>query len=349
MSKVANPHDLLCKEMLGQVEQARDFLANYLPAEVVSALDLDTLEVVKDSFVDQELREHLSDIVYRIGCRDQGPEPSPAYVYLLFEHKSHPEPLVAFQLLRYMVRLWEKTLAGKKAKRLPPIIPLVLYHGRTRWKIPLTFQALLRSDPALSAFSPDFRYVLCDLTSASDDDLKGAVITRAFLFFLKNIFRPDLKERLEGFSQVLYDVLNQESGLKCLETLFRYLAHATDKITKEEFIEVLERTATLGGGSLMPTVAEQLIKEGMEKGLLAGRQEGKQEGKQEGRQEGMQSLKEVLAEALKVKFHAIPNSLNVTISGLNDLGVLKTLTKTALTANSLEEFSVALEKASKRS
>jgi predicted transposase/invertase (TIGR01784 family) len=63
---------------------------------------LESLVVSKDSFVDKELREHFSDIIYQVDLK-QGDS---AYIYLLFEHKSYSDPLIALHLLRYMIKIW---------------------------------------------------------------------------------------------------------------------------------------------------------------------------------------------------------------------------------------------------
>src|SRR5437868_11362013 len=108
MSELTGPHDHFFKTLLGRPEMAADFLANYLPPEVAEVLDLTAPELVKDSFVDAELQEHLSDLLYRVRLKPGGE----AYVYVLFEHKSAPDAWVAFQLLRYLVRIWEQGLQG---------------------------------------------------------------------------------------------------------------------------------------------------------------------------------------------------------------------------------------------
>ena len=45
-------------------------------------------------------------MVYRVALKEGGS----VYVYLLFEHKSHPEPQVALYLLSCMVQLWNQRL-----------------------------------------------------------------------------------------------------------------------------------------------------------------------------------------------------------------------------------------------
>ncbi len=92
MSEVSNPHDVFFKEVFSRTDVAVDFLAHYLPPEVVKALDLQSLELVKDSFVDPELQEHFSDLLYRIKLKRGGR----AFIYLLLEHKSAPVAETAF-------------------------------------------------------------------------------------------------------------------------------------------------------------------------------------------------------------------------------------------------------------
>ncbi len=98
MSEVTNPHDKFFREMWSRQEVARDFLANYLPDDVLQYVHLESLQIEKDSFVDEHLREQFSDLLYRVGLS----EGKDGFVYMLFEHKSYPDRFVAVQLLRYM-------------------------------------------------------------------------------------------------------------------------------------------------------------------------------------------------------------------------------------------------------
>jgi predicted transposase/invertase (TIGR01784 family) len=124
-----NPHDMFFKEMFGRKERALGFLREYLPAPVYAQLDISTLELVKDSYVDKELTQHFSDILYKVSIAGR-----PSFLYLLFEHKSYVDRLVGFQLLRNMVKIWERHLKENERSRFfPVIVPIVIYHGRTKW------------------------------------------------------------------------------------------------------------------------------------------------------------------------------------------------------------------------
>ncbi|MGY6214417.1 Rpn family recombination-promoting nuclease/putative transposase [Methylolobus aquaticus] len=54
----------------------------------------------KDSFVDPELAEHHSDLLYAVRWLNG----KPGYVYVLFEHKSYPERRIALDIAEEWVR-----------------------------------------------------------------------------------------------------------------------------------------------------------------------------------------------------------------------------------------------------
>ena len=60
-----NPHDKLFKETWGDLENTRSFLTHFLPDNVLQVMDLSSLEICKDSFVEKELSDYYSDMLYR--------------------------------------------------------------------------------------------------------------------------------------------------------------------------------------------------------------------------------------------------------------------------------------------
>jgi len=192
-SELTNPHDRFFKDLMTRPEATRDFLTYYLPLPIIEALDIDQIEFVKDSFIDAHLREHFSDLVYRIGLKNG----NAAIVYLLFEHKSTPEPMVALQLLRYIVRIWEQS-AREAVKHLPPIFPLVFYHGEEPWTIDRQFSSLvaLNEAPGFREYTPEFRYHLCDLSQYDDADIIGGALLQVGLRALKYYSSEELVDEL---------------------------------------------------------------------------------------------------------------------------------------------------------
>ena len=77
---------------------AQEFLETYLPAEVKDKCNLDKLAIVSGSYVEDDLKAHASDIVYKLNLKDNT---GCAYVYALIEHQSTPDRLMPFRILRY--------------------------------------------------------------------------------------------------------------------------------------------------------------------------------------------------------------------------------------------------------
>ena len=98
---IQNPHDKLFKETWSNIESARDFFSNYLPDKILANIDLTTLQIRKDSFIDRELKEFYSDLLYSATLKGRK-----SYLYLLMEHKSSFEKQTPLQLLQYMVKIW---------------------------------------------------------------------------------------------------------------------------------------------------------------------------------------------------------------------------------------------------
>ena len=114
---ISNPHDRYFREIFSDPDVVQDLLRNYLPPAAVETLDLTTLTLQQDSFVDEELRQHYTDLLYTV----QQQSGAPAHVYILLEHKSYADRLTSFQLLRYLVRVWETVAKTEPGDHLPPI------------------------------------------------------------------------------------------------------------------------------------------------------------------------------------------------------------------------------------
>lgn len=316
-----NPHDRFFKASWSRPEVAKGFLAHYLPAEVRAVLDLNTLTLSKASFVDKTLKAHYSDLLYQVK-RKQGEN---AYVYLLLEHKSYPDRWTVFQLLRYVVRIWERALE-KKPARLPAIVPLVVYHGEKRWEATWDLRALVDAEDALRAFVPDFRYLVCDLSQDDLTALQGQATLQVAVRLLKYIFQREFAERLPEIAAFFREVLTQPDGLHYLETVLKYIAQSTDKLDDTTLQTLVQRALPEIGDTLMPTIAETW----------------RQEGRQEAIAEAITYARIDVIGILEARFGTIPPSLANRIDALDDLVKLRKLLTQAATVNSLETFQAHL-------
>lgn len=318
--KILNPHDKLFKEFFSKEKDAREFLYHYLPNNIKNIIDLTTLSISKDSFIEKELHEYFSDILYKVEIKDQ-----PAWVYLLFEHKSYPDTFVAFQLLKYMVKIWELLLNQKQIhKALPVIIPLVIYHGKEKWRADTNLSHLFSpQDTALSSYIPNFDYILHDVSHLSDDKMKGAVTLRVFLLLLKYIFHDEFREQLFRMTDLFKELASKATGMEYLETFLRYIISATDKITEQDIKNLIINTLPQGGDTIMPTLAEKWIEQGIQQGMEKGI---------------LQGLLEAIQLGLELKFGPKGLALYADISKIDDIAQLRSIKEAIVIAKHIEDI-----------
>ncbi|MEZ4527512.1 MAG: Rpn family recombination-promoting nuclease/putative transposase [Desulfobacterales bacterium] len=328
MTENHHPHDRFFKELFSRPEVSRDFLISYLPGEVTELLDLTSPELTKDSFIDKELREHFSDLLCKMKLKNGGA----VYVYALLEHKSRPERLTSFQVLRYMVRIWERDIRIYRQKRkqmrkkgvilpffhLSPIIPAVIYHGAEKWDISPDFRDLFQTHPALERFIPDFSHLLFDISHYDDQEIKGMVMLRVGLLLMKYIFRDDLAENLPGILSLLRDLAGKRTGLEYLETVAIYLVKATGRLSETELVSAMEKSLP-SGGELMETIADRWMKQGEIKGKISGLLTGIETG-------------------LELKFGQEGLGILPEIRCIKDVGLLTSIHRGLFTVNSLQEL-----------
>lgn len=123
-------HDALVKKILTQKAAAREFLAHYLPVKVKKKVDLHSITIEKESYVEHKLRRSFSDLVYSVSTKDN----EKAFLYILIEAEVKPNYWISLKLWQYMLRLCERHKKKDKTK-LPLIIPLLLYHGSKRFSV----------------------------------------------------------------------------------------------------------------------------------------------------------------------------------------------------------------------
>ena len=372
--KLLYHHDKYFKGMFSRKEVAVNFIQNYFPPEVVQHLDLSQFEIRKDSFVDPHLTEHFSDILYQVGLRHtETDQPQSAYIYLLFDHKSYSDSLVAFQLLRYATNIWDMALKQRRADkaqkgkriRLPVIFPLVVYHGEEGWTASQQFIDLFDAPEELKPYIPNFAYWLCDLTTYDDKEIIGQALLQICLRVLKYSRAEDILARLPEIFRLFEEISNQRTATEVLYSVLRYLSHSSEQLTKERLTQVVEAVFEQGGET-MATIAQQLRMEGEAIGLKKSQEKIREaeqkawQNEQKARQneqkarQNEQKARQREEEAWQLAFNNVRRTLAVRFGIERDqfdkrlekfkLPVLKTLNDVVFEVKTLVEFEAALTK-----
>ncbi|UEM03173.1 Rpn family recombination-promoting nuclease/putative transposase [Skermanella rosea] len=310
-SRLIQRHDHFFKRLLDQPGAAGALIRERLPEEVARQLSPEDPVLEHGSFVDRELQEYRTDRLYRTRTLTGGA----AFIYALLEHKAWPEPRIGLQLLGYEVKIWQWWVqregrdADGRLKPLPPILPLVVYHGEAEWRIPLDFAAGMElGDEMLRPYLLDFRYSLADLGRIDGASLSREKVLRVGLLILKHgSRRGDLYELLVKLGRAALAI-----GFDDLVALVRYLIAEPNEINAAVLRDALTEIVPGQEARIMSIAAEQW------------KAEGKAEGKAD-----------LLLRQLRRRFGAVPESTLERVLGAPD-GDLDEWAENILDAPSLD-------------
>lgn len=315
MQDQSNPHGTFLRQILSHQPTASAFFKAVIPESMQDLLDISALEISKDQFLDSELNNQLSDMLFRVYRKDL----MPAYIYLLFQHKGNPEPFMPYLLFRYMERIWEQTINQGLIGHLPLIIPVVIYNGSRSWNVSTQFSNLFGTKSNLASALPDFEYILCDLSSIEALDLSTNPILSAGMYLIKTIHDNDFEDQLPHLLNSLKQCLENEYTRKFLSYVTEYICGAS-KMDENDIETVMEEIFAKTGKEIYYHIHEKLFFQGV-----------------------IHQAREGIIDVLKVRFETIPSKIFETIQAINEIDIMKILHKQAVTSSDLDEFEEVLE------
>lgn len=298
---IIHPHNNLFQKVMTVVALAEQMLSHLLP-ELYQHLEVGSLELTNRSFVDEQLKEHISDIIYKARWQDKD-----VLVELLFEHKSKAES-PHLQLGRYLFngyqqqktdyfkqRTVDKTAKSRTGFRHKAIIPILFYHGNEKWQKQPFYEDFDLPDESLRRFIPFFDYYLININAFSDLEIErlSSGLLKAMLLLFKH---KGNAEYVQHNSQKIYKFVYEENEISerdvFIKTVTTYIYNAF-KMSKQQIVDIIDQIPPEVKGNFEST-ADVLraagfavgIEEGRAKGLAEGRSEGKEEGRGEGIEKG---------------------------------------------------------------
>ena len=280
--EIHQPHDKLFRAVFSDAREAADLLRTSLPDTLRNRFDWTTLTLVDGTFLDDDLRESQSDLLYRVEDVETG---QPVSLYLLFEHQSSPDRWMCFRLLKYYCRIWEADLRNEpELAELRPILPVVLYQGPRGWSYSTEFADLFPEAARSWPWIPKFAHELMDQTTLTPEAVAGGVRGRMAQLLMMAAFDRHVEAALDLAARWALS-LHAGGGVDELRRFILYLMATQGQEAVETFEGALRRQGLEQGGEIV-TYAQELLAEGRAEGRVEGRAEGQVEGRAEGRAEG---------------------------------------------------------------
>ncbi|MGF1531420.1 MAG: Rpn family recombination-promoting nuclease/putative transposase [Puniceicoccaceae bacterium] len=234
-----NPHDAFIKSGLGDPRRMSVFLKAYLPSELTEGIDWLSLQPENTNFLDEQLHHRHADLLFSVRLLQK-----PIFVHLLFEHQRFPDPWMPLRLLQYQLRIWEHFRQRyPKAKRLPPVLPIVFFQNRGKWTQSLHFRDLVdlpaELHPAWREYLPDFQHAVINLSGLSLQPIQHDLTVRVIVKVLRAILEPDPKEAFETGLRALIDLANAPDQDTFMRTCLTYLTKAGKTLDRKTLYTII--------------------------------------------------------------------------------------------------------------
>lgn len=283
--KISHFYDLGYKRIFSKPKVMIEFIKHFVDENIGNQIS--ECELIDKDFITKRYKTFSSDLVYKVKISEKNRE---LLLLILFEFKRKQDKYEPLNILNYECLLYKKLLREKKiSSPLPPILPIVIYNGKTAYTAPTNFYELVDSSlEAIKKYIPNFCYICIDINKLSKENLIKLIIhTRnisALLFRFDLVNEKKLSDEIKELFTIIQGLFTNEE-----------LEDIADYITAQLLAKGVEFDDDF------PTLIKEepnMLAEKIQKALIIEHNKGKKEGKLEGRIEGkLEGLREGKMEA----------------------------------------------------
>lgn len=149
--------DANAKLMLSSTIVFTDLLRGFVNEPWLEHVDLSSVEPLNTEYTNDGHVRRLNDIVWKLRKHDG----SPLYVVVMMEFQSTAEHFMAARMNMCVGLLFDSLVrSGQiKGRKLPPVVPLVLYGGERAWNAPPELTELMEGRlPGMERYANRFSY-----------------------------------------------------------------------------------------------------------------------------------------------------------------------------------------------
>ena len=264
---IRSPHDKLFKASMSHPEVAHDFLSTHLPAHIIKKIDFKALDILPNTFIDEELKLAESDVLIKTTIEKQN-----GYIYILAEHQSTQDHFMPLRLIKYMIKIWEHDRQHHHPKKsnhtIPVIFPLVFYTGASFYKGPRALWELCGEQSKLMQDILAQPFHLIDVNTIPENILTARIWSGTMEFMMRHRFRQHISTELEKIALSFNQLLLEDKGHFVLQLLSYIMAIDNEHRSTKELALLMKNKVSPKMGDKIMSLAEILIEEGIENNKL---------------------------------------------------------------------------------
>ena len=266
--KRLSKHDRFFRAQMANPKVAQEFFEINLPAFIKKDVDLSTLNLKNDSFIGDDLRQKVADLLFEVEIKTKKGKNEKGYFYCLCEHQSTPQKLMPFRMLQYMISIQQKHMEDHNTSTLPFVFPMLVYAGKAKYTYSMDLFSLFGDHEDMARKVWTSPYSLIDLTQIPDEELEPYLYFGATAFLMKHIRDQDAMTFLSKVLDALAKIEKSgDSGY--IKRSITYLIEAGNIEDDKDFIRLVTNKLSLKEDDIM-TLAEKWTQEALKQGMRQG-------------------------------------------------------------------------------
>lgn len=240
-------HDKLIKNILQDTKEVAELINQFVePREEVKKEELIRFT---NSYITKKYKAKEADIVYKLKKQD---------IFFLIEHQSSIDNNMPYRMLNYcldIMREWSRNQKIGKNTSYPIVVPIVIYTGKQRWKMPQNFKEKQIGNYVFERYKIDLEYNFIDINKISKQILleKDTMFGYSMMIekakdhkeLTENLFaiikNTNNKKHLEEIGDIIVYLLNNVLGRKAQQKLLEEIRRKVGEKGMSELIERLRR------------------------------------------------------------------------------------------------------------
>ena len=261
-------HDKLIKNILQDTKEVAELINQFVePREEIKKEDLVRYT---NSYITKKYKAKEADLVYKLKKQE---------VFFLIEHQSSIDNNMPYRMLNYILdimREWSRNQKIGRNTSYPIVVPIVIYTGNQKWKIPKNFREKQIGNYVFERYKIDLEYNFIDINKIS----KQILLEKDTMFGYSMMIEKarDDKELNQNLFRIIENTNNKKYLEEIQDIIVYLLNNVLEKKVQQELLEKIKRKV---GEKGMSELIERLRRENIEKQKREGRKEGKKESRKE--------------------------------------------------------------------
>ena len=255
-------HDKLFKDVLNNQEDFKEFISVFVDNKLKEFLENNLLQPYNKSFLMADYGELESDVIFKVKNKE---------IYFLVEHQSKDDKNMTYRIFEYVTELIKHIMKqNPMCLVLPKVIPIVLYTGNKKWKVPKSYK---EKEEKLEEYNENFVDISYKIVDINDYTVEELLRKKNMVAYAMILEKSKTKEELLKVLPKMNGIVKKEDAVNIIR-IIKYLLGAK---LKDDEIEEMSRNIMKKEMNEVKNVIERI----MDQERMKGKREGKKEAKKE--------------------------------------------------------------------